>query len=660
MNLRKKMLLFITLPVLIAFIFVGTSSYMYSKKLLKSDNSEILSLTSDKYSLDIEADLSYEKGILEFIVNYMTYHKVPTNEMKKELAMISASYNGKEMFIGLPDGRFLDPRGKIGERDLDVTTRPWYTNALGKNETVAGSPYYNVEGDLVASLSKEIKYNNELKAIVLTNVNLDALLKFVKETVIEKTGQILILDRDGIVVASKNHETGVNLREVDNGELVPVVDMLTTTDKEFFEFNLRGKKMYAAVDDLHGTNWRLITMVPEEEVVAGVKTLLYFTIGAVFGGVIILMVLIMVISNGISKSADKLAAELGEMANYDLSLSDDKATRIYAKSKDEMGMMARSLLNFKHTIQEMMGTINDLSSQVSASSQQLTASSEQSAHASEEIARAVDDISRGAMTQAEDVLKGTGAMNRVGDALIKNDEILSSLTSTAQLIEQAKDKGMVSVNELVRATAESKEGAMSINRVIIETNEASQHIQQYTDMIKSIADQTNLLALNASIEAARAGEQGRGFAVVADEIKKLAEQTTDFTKEIDAKVAELTSKTRGAVETMAEVGKIVANQSQKVEETKEQFDIIAEQVVVASVDVGALNESKAALDSAKSELQSILASLQSLSEQNAASAEQSSASVQEQTATAEEIASASHNLSEMAQDMSSMIAKFKL
>lgn len=660
MNLRKRMLIFIALPVLAMFILVGVSSYMYSKKLLKEDMSQILTLTSDKYSLDIEHHIEEEKDILNFIANHFIYHRVPSNMMKQELQVLSSSYGGKEMFIGLPDGRFLDPRNKIKDTELDARTRPWFDEAKNTGDIVSSSPYTNVEGGLVTSISRSINYNGEFKGVLLTNIDLEGLLKFVKETTIEETGRILIIDKEGKVVAAKNYETGADLRTVENGDLSAVVQLLTNTDQKIIQFDVRGQKMFAAIDELEGMDWRLISMVPEAEILSHASTLLYFILFIVVGGLALLLGLILVISGHISKSAKGIADELAEMASYDLSLNEAKASHVYSKYKDEMGLMARSLLNFKLTMKELMSGINDLSSQVSASSEELTASSEQSANASTEIANAVDEIARGASTQADDVRRGADAMMEVERALLRNNEVLGSLTKTAELIGQAKDRGMVSVSDLVKATQESKEGAVQIYKVITETNEASQHIQQYTDMIKSIADQTNLLALNASIEAARAGEQGRGFAVVADEIKKLAEQTTDFTKEIDSNVAGLTSKTMGAVDTMGEVAKIVEKQSEKVIETKEQFDIIAKQIVLASEDVSSLNDTGSSIVEVQEVLNAILTSLQGLSQQNAASAQQSSASVQEQTATSEEIASASHNLAEMAEEMTNMIAKFRV
>jgi methyl-accepting chemotaxis protein len=134
----------------------------------------------------------------------------------------------------------------------------------------------------------------------------------------------------------------------------------------------------------------------------------------------------------------------------------------------------------------------------------------------------------------------TAAINEVSSAA---REAATSGSAT----QSAAGQGHVIVVETMEA----------IQRAALTTSEAADHIKKLgensesigavVNVIEDIANQTNLLALNAAIESARAGELGRGFAVVAGEVRRLAERTTQATKEIAAIISSVQSETTKAV-----------------------------------------------------------------------------------------------------------------
>ncbi len=76
-------------------------------------------------------------------------------------------------------------------------------------------------------------------------------------------------------------------------------------------------------------------------------------------------------------------------------------------------------------------------------------------------------------------------------------------------------------------------------REILDLGEKSKEISKVMAIINTVADQTRLIAFNAALEASSAGEAGQRFGVVAAEIRRLADNVTRSTGEIEGRVAEI-------------------------------------------------------------------------------------------------------------------------
>ncbi|MGP1613345.1 MAG: methyl-accepting chemotaxis protein [Catonella sp.] len=375
---------------------------------------------------------------------------------------------------------------------------------------------------------------------------------------------------------------------------------------------------------------------------------------------IVMFIVIYFVTNSISNPITDLSECIQGMVNYDFTLTESSPSVIYSKNTDEIGEISRSLVTVKKTIQSIMIQISDIANQVSASSEELATSSEHSANTAKHLSKTVKEISNGAVMQAEDMQKGAESVQIVDTALHTNETIIENLNKTIHEVSSAKEQGILTIPKLIAATKKLKDSAENVHSVILNTNDRAAQISSASSMIKSISDQTNLLALNAAIEAARAGEAGKGFAVVAEEIRKLAEQSNQFTEEIQAIVLGLTEKVTETVNIMETVGGTVAEQNDRVNETQEIFRLISSGLDKNLSEVNSLNHSVKELESTKDSLVGIIENLSALSEENAASTQEASESLSSQLDSAETVASSSEQLLKLSQNMIAMINKFKI
>lgn len=342
---------------------------------------------------------------------------------------------------------------------------------------------------------------------------------------------------------------------------------------------------------------------------------------------------------------------------YD-SLSNERIEQSISSSNDVFGILGQAIKATINNQKEILNRLLNTSERVAKTSDGLRDTALKSFNAADSVARTMDELAQSTTEQAVSTEQGAGMIQQLGEIMEQDQTMLQQLNDATQVVERMRDQGSAAVKGLINRTCERESFDNKIKDSIERTNDSAGKINSATQVIQAIASQTNLLALNAAIEAARAGEVGRGFAVVADEIRKLAEQSSSSTQEINEVVQELQQNSQNAVEIMSISARIAHEQEESVNLTGEKFDEIAKAIARTEKIIIALNDSSKKLTEGKKGILDVFSNLSAIAQQNAAAGEEIAATAGEVTESMERISLESNQLAAISKELQAAIDKF--
>lgn len=519
-----------------------------------------------------------------------------------------------QMWLGTKYGGYPTSMDYAVPAHYDPSKRGWYLQAASHSQSaIITNAYVTAAGNHAVAICRTV-FNKDGDEVGVTGVELklDMIGKLLNTFKIGKSGYIVMLQNDGVILADPHNDKWnfKNVGELGNEDLVRAANMTqgvskVTMDKE--EWFIEVIPMTSKIGG-EALNWKFIGCMKKSEVFESLYSILRIVIIISAILIIIFIALSIAFSYAITKPIEVVATSIKKIASGSANLT----TRLPKNTDDEIGDLTegfnafikkmqeiiRSLTNTKsnlnnygrnleEVVQKNVEFSNKMTSGISCVNDQISEQSKRIAQTSE----SSDSISQSQRT-FEEVL---GAQrDSVQSAVSCVTQMIGNIKSLSNMVESMSHK----FNELGKNVNSGITNQGEVSEQIKRIESQSKMLNEANAVISSIADETNLLAMNAAIEAAHAGDAGKGFAVVADEIRKLSESSSEQSKNISSQLNTMLTLISSAVESVAKSDILFGNVKSEVDETGNEVNSVLKAIEEQSVGGKQISEALDAMNDA--------------------------------------------------------------
>lgn len=654
-SIRTKLVASMIALCIIPLLVLGMGSYVQSKEILN----EKLILASTQNLSEINESLEeYFNGMIQLLsITTDNYHVIHVNEDNNLMFINDLLKNVKEneidvlrVYYGLANKDLLIYPDTSLSDDFDPTSRSWYQNAIqDKDKVILTSPYEDAAtGDNVITLSKAVIYNGKVIGVVAMDCSLSTLTDKIGQKKVGHTGYVFFSDEQGKVIAHPNTEW-IN---TDMAAGLSFWPQAQTSESGFVEYKFEGKNKFGVFQTNRITGWKLVATLNEEELTDDTRSILNTTFVIIGLMALVSAGISVFLSSGISQNIKRLMHAFSKASDGDFTVT------LKAKTKDEFSDLANSFNTMIKDVSKLLGNVKDSSDTVKQTSSHLADMSSEVTLSVSEVAKAIDEVARGAVVQAEETQDGMNRMENLSQKLDEINENSVEMDTISNETKKLSSKGLAVVDTLIEKSNKTKSSTDEVHSIIENMYESSLKISNISEALNAITTQTNLLSLNASIEATRAGEAGAGFAVVANEIRKLAEQSKNWTEEIKIIVKNIQSEAAMASKSIKSTKQMVEEQDGAVIKTQEIFDDILKSIEHMTTKVKEVRESILETNENKVSLLSSIGNISSISQETASASEEVTASTEEISTTMEDFAIYAENLKNLAEQLGVEVSRF--